>query len=427
MSDLIQQSFTGLTSPETPAADAAPAPAVDPVTESAPVADPVDPAADPVTDPATAPTDPAPAGEPAPLDFMDGEFQPDSVDADGRRHFYTKAKSERMQAAVHLVKELQTVMPILTPETVKERIEKANAADYLMTAYQEAGRNPAAIQDVLSVFEGESPEERQAFGHLVLGGLAKLRQVNPEALQVVHNVHNQMVVDNLRDRARNIVDPGLRQEAIALALRFEEAITGHWTPSEQWMGGNQRVDPLQVERQRFENEKRAFQEQQRQAQLSASQQWEQRVVHGLNNVLSDVVNEYLPPAKFEKNPYYEDMKRSLVDEIVKTEQANPAWGEQAALYHRQALLNPNEQNLRQAANFRKNIAQQTARRTAAGIVSRYSSLQLTNNQAAQQRAAQGVRTEPSLNGVGSPAPNGALEKAIASKDLRESLRILMNS
>jgi hypothetical protein len=404
-----------ITSPETPATP--------PATPEVP-AEGTPPTPTPEVPPGEAPTPPE--------DVLDltGGVEPDSIDADGKRHFYTVAKSQRLQAAGKLVQSLQEVMPVVTPEAIRERIERANAADYMMTKYQAAAQDPGQVKELIDLFatdeQGQAtPDTQAAFSALIFEGLSRLPQVNPKAFQHVLAVHNNHTVTALRDRARQLVDPAAREQAVALALRFEEAVTGKFTPSQQWLQ-NQPQDPIEAGRQQLERERADFQRQRLQVRQTEQQRWAGHVGSTQEQAVASEVDAQLAVVKDPSvAPYLNNMRSDLLQAVAKAELEHPEWQNAWENLQQQALLKPSEQTLRAVTDFRRNIAKRVVRANAQAVIERYSNVALANNQAAHLKAGQRPPNEPTPNGVGTPAPNGAIEKAITEPDLAKSLRLLM--
>jgi hypothetical protein len=74
-------------------------------------------------------------------------------------------------------------------------------------------------------------------------------------------------------------------------------------------------------------------------------------------------------------------------------------------------------------DFRRNVARRfMGSRTAADIISKYSSAQLQQNQAAIAQATRPVVASPAPNGAPTPAPNGGLESVVKQPDLKAMLQ-----
>lgn len=229
LSELVQQAgrdAAAMRSADTPVDGAAPAlaspeapldPSEPPVVEAAPA----DPAA--VVDPNAAPVAEVPVLTAEDLDFSDGTG-PDSTSQDGKRHFFSENKSRRLQQAGKLVQALQEVMPVVTADAVRERVETANAADVLMTAYDQG--TAQSVDEVVRLFQERSPDN---FGIMAIRALQALPQVKPEAYKVVERQFTQNVVKNQYNRALAITDPAAQATAIALAQNLDLAINGTFT------------------------------------------------------------------------------------------------------------------------------------------------------------------------------------------------------
>lgn len=409
--------------PATPAPDApAPDPGAAITSPETPVVDPA--AAAPLVDPA-APTDPAAAAAPTeePLDLSD--VAPDSIDAEGKRHFFSVAKSNRLQQAGKFVQALQDVMPAgaLTVDSVKERIERANAVDDLINIYESSASDPAGVKHVVEMFKtnryGElTPEIRTAFSNLAFEALTQLPQINPQAWRQVIGAHNQITLKALQDTARQTTDPTARQTNIALALRFEQWMTGgKWTPTEQWLNGQQ-VDPIEAGRQQLERDRAAFNQQQQQAQQARQQQWATHVGTSQDTAQLEEVNSQLKTvaSKPEFAPYLDKMRGDLIAAVRKSEQEHPEWENGWKSREQQALMYPTPQNLKAVTDYRRNIARDVARRNAAQVIGFYSNVVLNSNQAAHARAGQAVASEPTSNGVASAPTNGIkIDDAVKAK------------
>jgi len=346
--------------------------------------------------------------------------------------FTSKSKWLRFQQAAKLVTSLQEVLPVVTSEAVVEAVQRANAAEQMMTMFQAAAQDPVKIKDVVDVFSVETdaqgnlvaptPQRQAAFSALVFEGLTRLPQVNPQAFQRVLAVHNQHTLTALRDRARTTVntaqEPDAQAQAVNLALRFEQAITGgRFTPSQQWLA-SQTVDPVEAGRQQLERDRANFQRQQQQVEQTRQQQWMDHVGTSQDAAQMAEVDTHLASVlnKPEFAPYRDKMRQDLFAAIRNEEAAHPEWGQKWESLNTQALTNPSDFTLKQVTDFRREIARQAARRNAATVISFYSNVVLSNNQAAHARAAQTVTSELAPNGAASSPSNGVrIDAAVKAK------------
>lgn len=420
MSDAIRASAAP---PSTPTPDAPPATA--PTPEAAPVAPaPAAPDGTPAAPPIAEPTPEGQPTAPAPLDFSDpASTQPDSVDADGKRFFCTKTKWDRLTGAADFVKGLQELVPEVTLDGITDRIKQANAATHMMQLFQESATNPQAIKDVVDLFSGgnnPTPEDRAAFAALMMDGLGRLSNLNPQAYQHVQRVHDNQGIARLQERARQTMDLGQREQAIALAQQFELAVTGKFTPREQWLNARA-IDPaaqLQFERQQFERQK------QQEAQ-TRQQQWGDYVVRTQGDaILSEVQAASAKLKGTAAERFIPTVEQELLAVVKKTEEAHEEWRYEHDMLYRQAMNTPGEQTLKQVVEYRKRIAEQIVRRMAPDIISKYSNVVLQNNQAQQQSVSRQIPNEPPPNGVGAQPSDAAFAEIRKQPTLQAGLQEL---
>lgn len=359
------------------------------------------------------------------LDFSEG-LEPDSKSEDGKRYFTTASRWQKFQAAAKLVTELQNVIPNVTPETLIERVQMANAADDMMTTYQEAATNPQAIKGVVDLFVGEgepTPQIRQAFASLALDALDRLPNINPEAFNRVLSVHNQRTVDALRERARQTIDPEQRKMAVALAQRFEEAVTGRYTKAADWM--QRTVDPVQAERQRIDQERQQLQQERQKMADEAQQNWQNHVATSQQSTADkEIEGIFGAKAKeaYANTPDWANMKNELLQRVMEAYGGNQEWSAMWSNLSRQASLTRSETALNNLIKFETDILRRVGRQHAAQILNRYGLRRIEQNSQAHQAARNVPVNSPNPNGSPTPAPNGALDAVAKSKDLRDLMR-----
>lgn len=426
LSELVQQAgrdAAAMRSADMPVDGAAPAlaspvapidPSEPPVVEAAPA----DPAA--VVDPNAAPVPEVPVLTAEDLDFSDGT-DPDSTSQDGKRHFFSENKSRRLQQAGKLVQALQEVMPVVTADAVRERVETANAADVLMTAYDQG--TAQSVDEVVRLFQERSPDN---FGIMAIRALQALPQVKPEAYKVVERQFTQNVVKNQYNRALSITDPAAQKVAIALAQNLDLAINGTFTKTDQLLAQGVQ-DPLKLREQQLaarESELNSWQANQRQ---QAQQTFDNQLSGAQLTAIDAVVAEALAPVKsrMEGTPQWDQMQTELKQQIAKAEAEHPEWAVQWRTLMNRAASTKSERDVNAVADYRRSVARTVARRNAQAIIQRASQAVTQSNQTAHQQAARTPAPEVSPNGGAISRPvDGALQKAISNPDLRSSLRDL---
>jgi hypothetical protein len=377
----------------------------------------------------------APTPEDAPLDFTGESLEPDSVDADGKRMFTTPTKWAKFQNAAKFVNALQEVMPQVTPSTVIDAVRRASAADALMTKYQAGASNAAEVNDVLDLFTGEvevngvkqqpTPIERQAFGALVLNALDRLQRINPQAMQGVYRVHNQQTVEGLRARARALPEGDAKAQAVALALRFEEAAFGRFTPRDQWLQ-TQPTDPIEQQRQAIARERQTLDQQRQQWQQQQHQELVTNIGNAQENARQAPIVELLSKLK---GPVADEFRPQMYDEflrgVAEHELAHPEWGHRQKTLEQQAIMDPSPQNIQALNDFRRSISKPVVDRMARDVIAKYNARAIERNQADKDRALRPIVNTPSPNGVPTPAPNGAMESVMKQPSLKDALRETM--
>ena len=429
LSDLVRGSFAeaAAASQATSIAPEGAAPVTSPEAPPAPALDeppiPAEPAAAaPVTvpDPNAAPAEPvAPALTEADLDFSDGT-DPDSQSQDGKRHFFSEGKSRRLQQAGKLVQGLQEVMPAVTLDAVRERIETANAADVLLTAFDQGAAQ--SVDEVLELFHGRNP---QNFGVMAIRALQQLPTVNPEANKVIERHFQQSVVKTLYNRAIQTQEPNAQATAIALAQQADLAINGTFTPKAQLLAQGVQ-DPMKMREASLAQREQALNQTLQQQRQQAEQNFSNHLGTSQESAIMSTIDEALAPAAALKGtPQWDQMRQELRLAVDAAEKAHPEWAVPWQTYMSRASLSKSETDVQAVANYRKSVTRQVARTNAQAIIQRASQAVAQQNQTAHQRAAAQPAAEVSPNGgaVSRPA-DGALQKAIANPDLKASLREL---
>ena len=437
LADLVRESIVPLNTEAAPVDGGTPTTPAPDAQQDAPALEPMVLPDDGVAPPATAApavSDPnAPAAEDAPLDFTAEDLKADSVSEDGKRHFFDKNKAERLLAAGNFIKQLQEIVPQVTPSAIIDAVKRAGAADALMTKYQLGASNPSDVNDVLDLFTGEievngvkqqpTPVERQAFGALVLNALDRLQRINPQAMQGVYRVHNQQTVEGLRARARALPEGPDREQKVALALRFEQEVFGKFTPRDQWLQA-QPTDPIEQQRQQIARERQTLVTQQQEWQRTQYGQLVASVGEAQEAARQEPITQLLD--RFKDNPigqkFRSQMHGELLQAVQDTEIAHPEWAYQHQTLEQQALMQPTPQNIQALNDYRRNISKRVVAANAKAVIEKYNSIALQNNQADKDRALRPIVNTPSPNGATTQAPNGAMESVMKQPDLKNAIR-----
>lgn len=393
--------------PSTELAPAAPSPGVTPGTTA--------PDTSVVQAPAPGVSVPIPE---AALDLAQGT-DPDSVDAEGKRHFYTVPKSNRLQQESKAWRAIQEFFPNATVEEIKTAVEKANAAEQMMLKYHESEHNGAALDELLLPFiENDNPK---AFGLMALRMVGKLHQINPEALNYIRNEFNKGLIEWLKGRARSTMDEKERMEQVGTVQRLQMALyNGQFEKTADILKGIA-VDPNEAARRDLEQRNRQLNEREAANRRADDERWtnfcnsqEESGVQGeIDAILAPIKDKYAPED-------IQDARDRLRRAVATYEVEHPEGGVRYNNLRGQANLQRSEESVKTVVGYRRNIARQVALANAKAILERLSIAAMQRNQAAHDKATNRPN-EASPNGVAPSVSNGVnFDAVLKSKTVDEA-------
>lgn len=358
----------------------------------------------------------APAAEPEIEEIPDEEIGlPDKMSKDGKLHYYTKAKADKLIKAYQDMRSIQdTLGPDTTLDSLKAMQSTAVGAEVLLTDFELA--TPESIDRALGFIGNDNPH---ALGMMAVRLATHLPQVNPKADAALRNHYGSAVVSDLYAKAQK---SGSESDWL-LAQNLDFSLRGKFVNKEE-VGSR---DLMAEREQQLVQREQQFNQRTQQEQNQRRQAWMQQTHNTLHDTVQTEIDAAIPPAvlkAFEGKPQLKHIKRDLLEVVEQAESANTDWKRRYSVALERANARPGEEARAELVAMKRQLAQQVIAKNRKAIIEAATGTILSANAAAHQKQQQAAgRREPP--GTGSPhKPNVPLEKMKEAKSLDQMFQAI---
>lgn len=325
---------------------------------------------------------------------LEDEFDvaPDKKSPDEKTYFYRAAKAQRLMAAHDFKQRIDEVIPGATVDDVKSHYERSVAAQQMLDDFQ--GGDPDAFNRWMDFHVGQNANPTSV-ALLAEGVLSRLPQSYP---QIYQRMETQVLQSRIEGMYRKAVESG-NEELLHLAQHLDMNVNGRYRKQEEVA---QRSNPLDEQRQQFEQErKQFFAERQREAQARANQ-----FVQETDRMAEQAINEEIEAAlapvagAFKDKPQWRFMTRELQDKVTEARKANPTWDRQYQSLRQRVLQQPSDEARRQAVDQLRTFARRAIAQNRKAVIDSVTQGVLQASSSATQKTKAAVaQREPAGGGT----------------------------